>query len=109
MRRGTEAITHQQSAPTGDDAIREAEIGRPVTGAIEDQQLMFNEEGLGNYGTDAARTRKSGDGRDEMDEKDHEIAPCLKESTRAHHFHIVARKLKTREHPGKLAIRHGHL
>ena len=35
---------------------------------------MFDEDGLGNYGTDAARTRKSGDGRDEMDEKDHEIA-----------------------------------
>jgi hypothetical protein len=29
---------------------------------------VFDEDGLGNYGTDAARTRKSGDGRDEMDE-----------------------------------------
>ena len=38
---------------------------------------MFDEDGLGNYGTDAARTRKSGDGRDEMDEKDHEIAHSL--------------------------------
>ena len=45
-----------------------------MAGAIEDQQLMFDEEGLSNYGTDAARTRKSGDGRDEVDEKDHEIA-----------------------------------
>ena len=35
---------------------------------------MFDEHGLGNYGTDAARPRQSGDGRDEMDEKDHEIA-----------------------------------
>ena len=32
------------------------------------------EDGLGNYGTDAARTRKSDEGSDEMDEKDHEIA-----------------------------------
>ncbi len=55
--------------------------------AIEDQQLMFDENGLGNYGTDAARTRKSGDGRDEMDEKDHEIA----------HFLIVARNSKLAE------------
>ena len=48
---------------------------------------MFDEDGLGNYGTDAARTRKSGDGREEMDEKDHEIA----------HFRIVARNRKLAE------------
>jgi hypothetical protein len=42
--------------------------------AIEDQQLMFDEDRLGNYGTDAARTRKSGDDREDVDEKDHEIA-----------------------------------
>ena len=36
---------------------------------------MFDEEGLGNYGTDAARARKSDEGRDEMDEKDRKIAP----------------------------------
>jgi len=35
--------------------------------AIEDKQLMFDEDGLGNNGTDAAWTRKSGDGREEMD------------------------------------------
>jgi len=35
---------------------------------------MFDEDGLGNYGTDAARTRKSGDGRDEMNEKNDQIA-----------------------------------
>jgi hypothetical protein len=45
---------------------------------------MFDEDGLGNDGTDAARTRNSDDGREEMDEKDHEIAD----------FHIVARNRK---------------
>ena len=35
---------------------------------------MLDEDGLGNYGTDAARPRKSGDGDEEMDEKDDEIA-----------------------------------
>ena len=64
----------EQSAPTGDEAIREAEMGSALAGAIEDEQLMFDQEGLGNYGTDAARTRKSDEGSDEMDEKDHEIA-----------------------------------
>jgi hypothetical protein len=34
---------------TGDDAIREAEIGSELARAIEDQQLMFDEDGLGNY------------------------------------------------------------
>jgi hypothetical protein len=33
--------------------------------AIEDQPLRFDENGLGNYGTDAARTRQSGDGGEE--------------------------------------------
>ena len=48
---------------------------------------MFDEDGLGNYGTDPARTRKSGDGREEMDEKDHEIA----------HTRIIARNRKLAE------------
>jgi len=62
-------------------------MGSALARAIEDQQLMFDEDGLDNYGTDAARTRKSGDGREEMDEKDHEIA----------HFRIVARNRKLAE------------
>jgi hypothetical protein len=65
--------SQEQGAPTSDDAIREAEVGSALAGAIEDQQLMFDEERLGNYGTDAARTRQSGEGGDEMDEKDEEI------------------------------------
>ena len=72
---------YKQRAPTGDEAIREAEIGGALAGTVEDQELMFDEEGLGNYGTDAAWHRQSGDGRDEMDEKDRKIA----------HFRIVAR------------------
>jgi hypothetical protein len=78
---------YKQSAPAGDEPIREAEVGSAVAGAIEDQQLMFDEEGLGKYGTDAARTRQSGEGGDEMDEKDHEIA----------HFRILATKPKLAE------------
>jgi hypothetical protein len=66
---------HQQSAPTGDEAIREAEIGGALAGAMEDQELMFEEHGLGYYGAEAAATCKTGGGREEMDEKDHEIAP----------------------------------
>ena len=78
---------HKQSAPTGDEAIREPEIGSALARAIEDQQLMFDEDGLGNYGADAAATCKSGDGGEEMDEKDHEIA----------HFRILTTKRKLAE------------
>ena len=78
---------HKYSAATGNDAIREMQIGSALARAIEDQQLMFDEDGLGNYGTDPARTRKSGDGREEMDEKDHEIA----------HLRIIARNRKLAE------------
>ena len=60
---------NEQRALTGDEAIREEEIGGALAGAMEDQELMFDEEGLGNYGTDAARPRQSGGGREEMDER----------------------------------------
>jgi len=78
---------HKQSTPTGHEAIREAKLGSAMARAIEDQQLMFDENGLGNYGTYAARTRQSGDGGEEMDEKDQEIAHCR----------IVARNRKVAE------------
>ena len=64
----------EQGAPAGDEAIRKAEIGSAAAGAMEDQQLMFDEDGLGKYRTGAARTRQSSDGCDQMDEKDDEIA-----------------------------------
>lgn len=40
--------------------------------------MMLHEDGLSKYGTDAAATCRSGDGDEEVDEKDHEIAPiCI--------------------------------
>ena len=48
---------------------------------------MFDEDGIGKYRTGPARTRKSGDGREEMDEKGHEIA----------HIRIIARNRKLAE------------
>ena len=78
---------YQQSAPTGDEAIREPETGSALARAIKDQQLMFDEDGFGNYGADAAATCKSGDGGEKMDEKDHEIA----------HFRILTTKRKLAE------------
>src|SRR4029077_7319684 len=48
---------------------------------------MFEEHGLGYYGAEAAATCKTGGGREEMDEKDHEIA----------HFRILTTKRKLAE------------
>jgi hypothetical protein len=54
---------------------------------------MLGEHGLSNYGTGAARPGKSNNGREEMDEKDHEIA----------HFRIVARNAKTSWNSGQIS------
>ena len=48
---------------------------------MEEQQVMFDEEGLGQDRMDAARACQSGEGGDKMDETDHEMA----------HFRMVAR------------------
>jgi hypothetical protein len=39
---------HQQSAPTRDEAIQQAEVGSALARAIEDEELMLDEDGLGN-------------------------------------------------------------
>ena len=48
---------------------------------------MFEEHGLGYYGAEAAVRCKTGGGREEMDEKDQEIA----------HFRILTTKRKLAE------------
>ena len=48
---------------------------------------MFEEHGLGYYGAEAAASCKTGGGREEMDEKDHEIV----------HFRILTTKRKLAE------------
>jgi len=64
---------HEKYAQTSDNPIEYVQMGCPLPRAIENQQLMFDEDRLGNYRTDPARPRKSSNGSDEMDEKDDEI------------------------------------
>jgi hypothetical protein len=45
-----------------------------LSGTIEDQQLLFDEDGLGNHGTRAAGTGQPGDRRQQMQKKNGEIA-----------------------------------
>jgi hypothetical protein len=62
------ARTYEEYAQAGDHAVRQAEIGGPFPGPIEDQQLVLDEHGFGNDGTRAARTGESGEGHQQMQE-----------------------------------------
>ena len=63
--RGTNppARAHDERTQAGDHAISEAEIGTPLPGTIEDQQLVLDEYGFGDDGTRAAWTGQSGNRR----------------------------------------------
>jgi len=65
---------NEKSAQTGDQAIGSAKIGCSLPGSIEDEELMLKENGLGDDGTDAAAPQEPGDGADDMDEKDENVA-----------------------------------
>jgi hypothetical protein len=73
---GTEqpARAHEEGTHADNEAIREAEIGGPLPGTLEDQQLLLEEHGFGDHGTGAARTRQSGDGHQQMQKEDGQIA-----------------------------------
>ena len=45
-----------------------------MPGAIQEQELVFEEKRLSNDGTDPARSEQAGQGSKEMDEKNHQMA-----------------------------------
>jgi hypothetical protein len=65
---------HEQGAQAGDDPIRGTQVGRTLAPAIEDEQLMPDQHGLGDNGTESTRPRQSGQGDDQMNEYDSEAA-----------------------------------
>jgi hypothetical protein len=70
--RADEEPTHSD-----DDPIREAKIGCTFSGTIEDQQLLPDEHGFGHNGTCAAGTGEADDRRQQMQQKDDEIAHAM--------------------------------
>jgi hypothetical protein len=72
---------HEQGAQSCDETIGCPEIRRSLVGSIQDQQLMLDENGFGDHGTEAARAQKPGDRSEDMNEKHDEMA----------HHSIVAR------------------
>ena len=65
---------HKQGAQSCDETIGCPEIRRSLVGSIQDQQLMLDENGLRDHGTDAARAQKPGDRSEDMNEKHEEMA-----------------------------------
>ena len=57
---------HQQRAQAGNDPIRGTQVGGTLAAAIEDEQLMPDQHGFGDNGTESTRPRQSGQGDDEM-------------------------------------------
>jgi hypothetical protein len=51
-----------------------AEDSEPLAGTVESQQLVLEEERLGDNGTSAAATNEFGYRRDEMDKQDDQVA-----------------------------------
>jgi hypothetical protein len=59
---------------TGDHAIRGAEIGRSFSRTVEDQQLVLNEHGFAHHRAGTAGTGESGNGHQQMQKPDRQIA-----------------------------------
>ena len=65
---------NEESTQTGDEAIGKTQIASPLPRAIDDQELLLNQNGLGDHRTDAARPQETGNRSHDVDEKDDEIA-----------------------------------
>jgi hypothetical protein len=59
---------HEKSAQAGDETIRGTQLGRTLSTTIEDQQLMPEQCGFGDDGTESARPCQSGQGDEQMNE-----------------------------------------
>jgi hypothetical protein len=71
------ARAHETRTHADDQAFREAEIGEPLPGTIEDQQLLLEEQGCGDDRTGAAGTDQRGERRQQMKKKNRHIAHRL--------------------------------
>jgi len=69
----TAMILTRDSQQASEDAVRRAQIGRALPGAIHNQQLVLKKKRLRNEGTDTAGSEQAGQGSDEVDEKDDQM------------------------------------
>jgi hypothetical protein len=66
--------THEERADAGDETISEAEIRSTSPRAIQNQQLVLDEDGLGHHRPRAAWTREPGERRHKVEHQDDQIA-----------------------------------
>jgi hypothetical protein len=90
-------VIREQRTYAGNHPISEAEVRGTALGAIENQQLLLDEYGLGHHGTRPARIGESGDSRQEVENQGSQVA----------HGTIVTSE-RNRGNAKKLGIRHAH-
>ena len=74
--RGTDQPTraHEERTDAGDHAVSETEIRTSLARATEDQQLLLDQQEFSDHGAHPARTSQACDSRQQMEEKDSQIA-----------------------------------
>jgi hypothetical protein len=65
---------HKQRGQAEEEAIGRSEIGRPLPGAIADEQLVLEQQGLGGDGADAAGAQEPREGDQQVDGKDEDFS-----------------------------------
>ncbi len=72
--------THEERTHASEDSIRRAEVRRPLSRAIEDEQLLLDQKRLGDDRPQTAGAHQPSEGDDQVDEQDEQVA----------HRHILA-------------------
>jgi hypothetical protein len=65
---------HEQRGQAEDEAIDGREIGRPLPGAIADEQLVLEQQRLGGDGADATGAQEPREGDQQVDGKDEDLS-----------------------------------
>jgi hypothetical protein len=65
---------HKQRGQAEEEAIGRSEIGRPLPGAIADEQLVLEQQGLGGDGADATEAKEPREGDQQVNGKDEDFS-----------------------------------
>ena len=65
---------HEQCTHAGEDPIRRAEIRRPVPRAIQNEQLLLDQDRFSHDRPQAARAHQPGQGGDQVHQQDDRVA-----------------------------------
>ena len=74
---------HEQRREAENEAIDRREIGRPLPGAVADEQLVLEQQGLGGDGADATGAEQLCEGDQQVDDKDEDFSHRANRTTAA--------------------------